>query len=311
MNSLPILSSLPDGYGVEESESGVLAVDLKVATLLNEAGLAADSGPRTSESELVGRRPLREIVTAEGVFVVRNYVHGGLARWITGERFADPERPFHELVLSHRLSELGINTPRIVAARARKAKLGGFNLDLISRRVTGLISLTRLIGVAERGEVPLAELKRVAEAVGVLVRGFHEHGFLHADLTTENVLLVEASLSEDAPRFCTLDLDRSEFVSDLTDAVRRKNLHRLYRCIVRRTSHTRSVSVPSLCARFLRGYEASPEKRKADWNALAALVERARRLHSLGWLMERAFGQSRSAAEKGITQLPGTTPKNR
>lgn len=304
MNSLAILKALPAGYVVEESERGVLALDRTVASQLREAGLLPDSGPRTSESELVGRRPLREIVTADDVFVVRSYVHGGLARWLTGERFADPERPFHELVVSHKLSELGIETPRIVAARARKATGGGWNLDLVSRRVGGLLSLTRLIAATDRGEVEWKLLKRVAEAVGALVRGFHDHGFLHADLTTENMLVIESSLYSDALRFCTLDLDRSVFVSELQDPERRKNLQRLYRCIVRRTSHTQNVSVRGLCACFLRGYEASRERRKADWLALAKSSNRARPLHSIGWLLERVLGESRASAEKGISQRP-------
>lgn len=304
MNSLAILSSLPDGYVVEEGERGVLALDLEAAPQLRQAGLLADSGPRTSESELIGRRALREIVTADEVFVVRSFVHGGLARWLTGERFADPERPFRELVISDRLSELGIATPRIVAARARKATGGGWNLDLISRRVTGLLSLTRLIAAVDRGDAEWRGLKRVARAVGELVRSFHDNGFLHADLTTENMLVVEESLQAGALRFCTLDLDRSVFVAELGDSERLKNLARLYRCIVRRTSHTRNVSVRGLCANFLRGYESSRELRRADWSALARSSNRARPLHSIGWLLERVLGESRASAEKGISQSP-------
>ena len=42
---------------------------------------------------------------------------------MNAERFAEPERPFRELLLAHRLSESGILTPRVVAAWAQRAAI--------------------------------------------------------------------------------------------------------------------------------------------------------------------------------------------
>lgn len=309
MTAFTILTSLPADFAVQRSDRGVLAVRKSCEALLRAAGLEIESGPETTSSDLIGRRPLQEIVTDAGTLVVRSFVHGGLARKLTGERFADPERPFRELVVSEDLRAHGVTTPEIVAARARRAPIGGWYLDLISKKVEGLLSLTRVFALVERGEVSQVRLRELTQAVGRLVRRFHDIGFVHADLTTENLLLEQSTLESGEPRFCTLDLDRSEFDPDLSNERRRDNLRRLLRCLIRRTTHTTQIPVVGLCARFLRGYETERAARRDDWKAIALAAQRSRAPHALGWFLERALGQSRASDEKGISRLPVSAPK--
>ena len=91
MSALAVLEAVPDDYLLEESPRAYLALDRESAPLLRAAGLELHAGPRTTQSDLCGRRPLREIATPEATFVLRSYTHGGLARHVTGERFADPD----------------------------------------------------------------------------------------------------------------------------------------------------------------------------------------------------------------------------
>lgn len=297
LSSLPVLSELPPGTVVERGASGVLAMAEEDADALRSAGWVADWGPDATVADLVGRIPLRQLRRGDRVYVVRAFVHGGLARSLTGKRFLDAERPFREMCVSHRLRELGIRTPRVAAARARVASLLGSYLDLVTVKVEGLQSLTSVL----QGDFEPRILRRAAHAFGELVREFHRHGFLHADLTTENTLVETATLDSDEPVLWTLDLDKSEFRDELSDRDRRDNLRRLLRCIERRDRD--GVATRTLRARFFRGYDPTGRRWKDDWRAIAGAVRRNRWAHVTGWLLERAAaGDSASRREKGLGQ---------
>ena len=166
--------------------------------------------------------------------------------------------------------------------------------DVVTVKVEGLQSLT---SVLQGGHEPRV-LQRVAFEFGRLVGEFHRHGFLHADLTTENTLVESASLDSDEPVLWTLDLDKSEFTDDLTDGERRDNLRRLLRCIDRRDRD--GAATLALRARFFRGYDPDGERWKDDWRAIAQAARRNRWAHVTGWFLERAAGNTASRREKGL-----------
>lgn len=293
MRGAPTLSfELPPEYDVVRSSRALLAVHRSAADALRAAGFGPDSDGTMSESALSGRKPLYEIDAGHERYLVRRFSHGGLLRFLTGARFLDPMRPFRELVLAHELSAHGIATPTVVAARARALRGGGYQLDLVTRRIQGALDLGFVLSKAGAGEIGAAVLRRLESALGALVRSLHDIGFLHADLTLNNVLANSSSLEGAAPRLWILDLDRARISGALTDVERRRNLARLYRFVDRRDQRAGRSLRRSDYARFFGGYDPARDRWKHDWRAIALADSSSRAVHSIGWRLESWFGRT-------------------
>jgi len=298
--TLPVLDQLPSGYFVDESPRGVLVLHADFARALHEAGYGPEHDGSLRRSDLSGRRPLYELEAGGERLVVRRFSHGGLMRWITGQRFLDPERPFRELVLSTTLRQAGIATPQVVAARARPAWGGGWYLDLVSRRVEGAIDLGYLLGLARAGRLDFRVLRSLLAATGQVVRQLHRHGCLHADLTPTNLLATEDVLEGADPKLWVIDLDRSVIRGKLTAAERLQNLRRLFRYVARREArHGRALQRTDYM-RFLLAYEPDRARRKVVLREVLAAHRRSSPLHSLGWLAEAWFGRRADPREGSV-----------
>jgi tRNA A-37 threonylcarbamoyl transferase component Bud32 len=298
--SLPVLKELPAGYFREESPGGILVMHSDVIEALHEAGFGPESDGELVTSELHGRKPLFELRLGQTRFVVRRFSHGGLMRWITGERFLDPERPFRELILSDSLRRLGIETPQVVAARARWAGPLGWKLEVMTRRVEESVDLGVLLTAAGRGELDAGLRRRLMRETGALVRRMHVHGYLHADLQPANILVKEAGLQGGALEMSVLDLDGSVFHHTLTSAQRCTNLRRLFRHIDRRAkAHGRSISVTDQL-RFMRGYDPDGTRWRDDWRSIERAHARSRWSHAIGWFFESLFGQRLRPRERNV-----------
>lgn len=286
-HSLPILNELPSGYFVEESPRGVLALHVDVSRAFHEVGFGPEHDGRLMPSELAGRQPLDQIEADGERFAIRRFHHGGLLRWITGDRFLDPSRPFRELIVSDALRKSGVRTPQVVGARARMARGVGWSLDLITRRVEGAIDLSAWLEDVRAGRVPCAERFAVVREAGVLVRDLHRVGLNHADLQPKNLLFVRQESG--APELWVLDLDGSLFADELRRSERRRNLRRLFRGVRRCESRGRPFLARSEFARFLLGYRPEGGSWKEDWRAIESAHGRAGIAHALGWWLERHF----------------------
>ena len=305
MATLPVLDELPAGYFVEESPRGILALSVDAARTLHEAGFGPDTDGATEPSELVGRRPMHQIRSNGEVFVLRRFTHGGLARWLTRRRFLRAERPFRELILSDSLRRVGIPTPQVVAARARKAAVFGWSLDVLTRRIEGTTDLGFVLARAERGELSRVALRRVLAAAGALVRRLHAHGCVHADLCPNNVLVGVDGLEQGELETWILDLDRSYFAARVSDSERRANLARLFRHVERRERQRGRGLSRTDYARFLRAYD--PERRhwKEDWRSIVRRHGMGRAFHGVGQLFERLFAKGGDPRAGG---RPASTP---
>jgi len=288
MSVLPDLPQLPAEYVLVRSERAACACHRDWQTLLESAGYGPEREPVVRPSALGGRKPLEELETARGTLLLRRFSHGGLMRALTGARFADPTRPFHELALSAALQARGIATPLVVGARARAAPAGGWYLDLLSLRVEGACDLDSLLRAGAAARADFAALVRGA---GAFVRSLHEAGLDHIDLTTKNLLLQEGA---GAPRFLVLDLDRSLLVEPLPRPARERNLQRLLRFVLRRAER----GVPALSARdyqrFLAGYEPRAAARRELAHTLLEAQRRELGWHRIGWGLERLLGLRRA-----------------
>jgi tRNA A-37 threonylcarbamoyl transferase component Bud32 len=280
----PILAELPERFVARDSGDVVFAVRRDAESALGAAGYDAAGARGAREVDLGGRKPMLALDTPLGELLVRRYSHGGLLRWLTGARFLDAERPFREIVHAERLRANGVAAPEVLAARARRLAGGGWELELVTRRIAGATDLAAWIERASRGELGPRERTRLYSAAGRAVARLHELGFVHADLHPRN-LLVDAT--GDAPRITVIDLDRSTWRERLEEAERLANLERMFRYVARRCASGAWRASASDFRRFLAGYDPSGASWKRDWRAIAASHRSSRARHAAGWALER------------------------
>ena len=292
-------SELPSEYELVREARGVLAVHRDYADRLRELGLGPVRDPAWRPAGVEGRRPLVELELAGERLLWRRFRHGGLFRWLARERFLEPSRPFRELCLSAALRVHGIDTPLVVAARARRASsfswLGGWQLALLTRREPDTVDGAALFWAGEASDVPRGAPRfALLHAFGELVGRLHRVGFLHADLTPKNVLVNQSAFDGQPARFWILDLDRSEFRDALDDETRCANLRRLLRFVERRRELGPDVLSASDVRRFLEGYSRGLARSgydwRADWQRVQAQGRRRRWVHRIGWFLEERLG---------------------
>ncbi len=289
MSTLAILRHLPEHFVVDETRAGVLALHREHADALRALGFGLDTDGRTSAADFAGRQPLRILRDAERTFVLRHFTHGGLLRRLTGERFWNAERPFRELLLAERLAAAGIDTPQVAAARARRLPGHGWALDIVTLRVEGALDLAAALGSGADDAHARKQRGEILRATGAFVARLHDAGFLHADLHPKNLLVVRSNSSGATPTLAVLDLDRSTFQAQLSDAERCANLQRLFRYVWRRRSQDARLRSRTDVRRFLCGYDPQGRKWKVLWRTVARAHFRTLALHRLGWAFERAL----------------------
>jgi len=268
-----------------------------LAEALVAAGLGPEGTPLLEPSDLVGKRPLERLRGVGEDLVVRRYHHGGLLRWLTGQRFVDPRRPFVELCLQRELQRAGFRTPEVVAARAVRAVPWGWKLAVVTRRVPEALDLGQALALRHTGQLQVASWRALVGEVGRLVAQLHASGFLHADLTPRNLLVERGSLGSGPPRLWVLDLDGSRWIQPLGERERRENLRRLARH-VERLGHERGLRVGRTdLARFLRAWQPERPERHSACREIAARSRSRSGLHRGGWWLERLLGRGRSGAE--------------
>ena len=300
MRDLPILAELPQGFAVERGARGVVAVRGDLVAALRAAGFGADADGDLRESDLSGRAPLGELELSGAAYVVRAFRHGGLLRFVTGDRYLDPARPIRQLILAHTMRSRGLPTPEVVAARARSlgGPAGGYRLALVSRRVVdardGGETLERMRG----GEIEASVRAGLFAACGALIRSLHEAGFEHADLQPRNLLVRRAAPAPEPPELLVIDLEGSRLGDrPLGERERVRNLARLARAVLRRESRGTPFLRSADLVRFLRAYEPDPRRRRALAGAVRTVLARGRPLHRAGWLLERVFGADPAARD--------------
>ena len=282
-----VLAALPEGYELLRGRRGWLACERGARATLLAAGFGPDGGEVLRPSDLAGRAPLGAIEAEGERWIVRRFHHGGLLRALGERLYLAPARPFRELAFSHALREMGLSTPRVVAARCVRAAPCGWRLALVSARIEGTSHGGEVLERLRRGALAHAARRRFLATLGELVGRLHAARFVHADLNPHN-LLVSADLASG----WVLDLDRGRFVRALSAPARRDNLRRLYRFVRRRESGASSLTRGDYL-RFLRAYcrRLGPD---ADWRADWRAILRRDRLrgpaHRVGWWLEELLG---------------------
>ena len=292
MNLPACLAALPPGYRLLKGERGVLVVRDEYSASLVEAGFGPDGHWDFPASDVSGRRPLGALNVNGEDLLVRQYHHGGMLRFLSGDRFTDTARPFEELLLSSRLQTLGIPTPCIVGARIQRSFGPYWRMGLVSVREPGTQDSARAI----RSAVDAHAARPLLAAMGEFVGRLHREGLLHVDLHPGNMLTELGWEVSRAPNLWILDLDRCSLESELSDAQRLGMLARFFRYALRRPALSSKVLSHTNVMRFVRGYcrgagrVEGDHSWKQEWREVSrGLAARAKR-HRLGWRVEEFFG---------------------
>lgn len=298
------LEGLSDSFEVIHGRRGVLAVRPAYKAALLAAGMGPDGSPELEDCELAGRSPLGQIQAGDERLLVRRFEHGGMFRWLSGTRFAEPDRPFRELAMAVELERRGVSTPLPVGGWAQRAAGFGWRLALVTRRVEGAMDSERAMRRirTETDRAPLAA--QLFRALGDLLGRLHRIGFVHTDMTPRNVLVGEGLWEGGVPRTWLLDLDRCRFEAQLDDGTRRSILARALRFLMRRDTEDPRMLSRARAGHFLRAYcrawtAGGPVSlRPAAGSTRCAEQERARRL-ARGVECGGAHGGSRSQVPPG------------
>lgn len=134
-----------------------------------------------------GRGSIHFIEDGAQRWALRRYLRGGLLARLVRERFVflgeERTRPFRELRLLARLSELGLPVPAPVAAGFRRDRFS-YVAAILTERLPRTQSLAELLGAGSVDDGHWA-------AIGRTLRRFHDAGVQHADLAAGNILLDE------------------------------------------------------------------------------------------------------------------------
>jgi tRNA A-37 threonylcarbamoyl transferase component Bud32 len=181
-----------------------------------------------SENVVEGRKSHSVLNLPAGArAVVRHYIHGGILRKITGDKFAGSERFLDEIRASEHLRAQGVNTPEVLGLLVQTGKLGFRRGALVTRMIEDGRDLLDFLR-SEEGikQITNPSAKRVLiHSAASQVRKMHDAGVFHADLHIKNLLL-----SPDG-KVWILDLDRARVTKRLNTSKRLSNLIRLGRSL--------------------------------------------------------------------------------
>jgi len=176
---------------------------------------------------LSGRTPHPSIPIDGGKWmVIRQYSHGGIFRAITRNIYLFGSRSFRELALTEQIRSCEIPTIEPIGAIHRPILpllYQPYFLSLEVPRAKDLIQYFQEVGPHPVGE-NLFLKRKVIRSAGILIRKFHEAGFVHGDLQLKNILVAEDQL-------LLIDFDRSYRKKVLFMRERIKNLLRLNRSV--------------------------------------------------------------------------------
>lgn len=239
----------PEAFEVLEGSAGRIWVRPEVRSWAEGALARSESlHERAARSPDARRMSGRGVVfalpapegDAEG-WVVRHYERGGSVARFLGDRYVrgGEPRPFREARVSERVRELGIPTPRVLAAAVYRGAVA-YRGDLVTGLIPEALELAEVLFDPERtGVAGSADRKEALREAGNLIRKMAAAGIRHADLNARNILLRWYA----APDGFVLDLDRCRLGSGPDPRGARAMAQRLLRSI-RKLERKTGLRVP-------------------------------------------------------------------
>lgn len=178
--------------------------------------------------------------------VLRHYKRGGQMAHLSEKSYLftgfETTRSLAEFRLLTHLHNLGLPVPDAVAAIAWRYRLLWYRAAIIVKRVPGAVTFPD----SER-----ASDASLWEALGRVIRRFHDVGLDHVDLNCDNILVTESQLY-------LIDFDRCRLLSGADNkdnsAWKRKNLERLKRSVTKRFSSLNPAELQAYWNSLLAGY---------------------------------------------------------
>ena len=201
-------ATLPSGYQrgrVGDAEVVALAELLpRVQEAMRDGTLYEYAAANQVRPPMHGRAPAYVVSLPGGgpTVVVRHARHGGLLARVTGDRFPGNTRAPRELMLSVRLSRLGIPTPAIIAYAIYPAG------PMLARSDVATLLIDRSADLASilAGASSAIEREAALSAAASLLVAMARTGVRHPDLNLKNILI--GATDSGIVRAYLLDIDR-------------------------------------------------------------------------------------------------------
>jgi len=173
-------------------------------------------------SDAQGRGTVVFFQHEERELVLKRYHRGGLiGRFVKNTylyRGLKNVRMWQEFELLARLRDLGLPVPRPIAARCSKTSPFNYQGEVIVERICNDQTLAELLCQQILPE-------KTWEAIGLVIRRFHQHHVDHADLNACNILITAAG------QIYLIDFDKSHVRSRHDHGWCQRNLSRLRRSL--------------------------------------------------------------------------------
>jgi serine/threonine protein kinase len=240
---------------------------------------------RQASYYLQGRTPHPSLPLADGKrMILRQYLHGGLLRAITGNLYFFGAISFRELVLTEEIRSCGIPTISPIGAIHHRIFLPFYQAYFLSLEIPNAIDLIRYF--QEIGAKPtrenLSSKRKTLRSAGLLIRQFHQAGFFHGDLQLKNILIA-------GDQVLLIDFDRSCRKSILSIDGRMRNLLRLNRSVEK----WKRLGLPITRTdrwRFFLAYAGEDKKIREAMKKTLQTYSLRLLFYRLGWTIEKILG---------------------
>lgn len=194
-----------------------------------------------------GRHPVVAAdLTGVGRVAVKRLYHGGLLRWLTGDRFLSPMRGLSTVETADFLASKGVPTPEVVFVTWRRLR-GLVRAEVGTRLIAKGVDASDYL-FAAGGRLPAGWREQVA-AIARLVARLHALGVVHGDLNLMNFHLGDDGVVQ------ILDLDKVRLrTRPLAEGERTRNLARLERSIRKQGRDARPEDVDAVIDALRSGY---------------------------------------------------------
>lgn len=265
------MEPLPPGFSRRSTGGAETVLRDDVAEALLAAGAAEPESMRgRAAASFEGRgRPFAVEVPGAGRVFVRQYLHGGALRRVTGDRYRGEARFVGELRALTEAARAGVPVPEALGVVSRPAGLAMRRGWMLEREVEGARD-----ALAFLAECPAAARRSsVLAAAGRAMRRLHDTGFEHPDLHLKNLLVT------DRGDVLVLDLDAASRRDALTREQRLAGLFRFDRYAAKQAALGRPVTRADRL-RVLRAYAADDWPRRDEVRDLARRLARHIRRHA-------------------------------
>ncbi len=254
---------IPPGFSRRALDGADAVLRDDVAEALAGAGVAdPESLRKRAATRFEGRgRPFGVDVRGAGRVFVRQYLHGGALRKVTGDLYRGEGRFLGELEALVAAAAAKVPVAEALGVVSRRAGLGMRRGWLLAREVESSADLLTLLG----RDPPPTSRRAILEAAGRAMRSLHDAGFEHPDLHLKNLLAVPGG------EVLVIDLDGVRRHDSLSREQRLAGLWRFDRYAAKQAAAGLCVSRTDRM-RVLRAYAGR------DWPGRAELRDLARRL---------------------------------